>query len=80
MTYDSWKLDNAEDEADRRAYPKPFRLMCSQCQTLNGPRDGECRHCGEPLDPNDDAWEPDPDDARDEAMDRRMLDQRWDSD
>ena len=36
-------------------------------------------NCGEPLDANDDAWEPDPDDARDAMMDR-MLDQRWDSD
>ena len=79
MSYDSWKLDNAEDEADRRAYPKPFRLKCAHCNVLNGPRDGECRNCGEPLDPNDDAWEPDPDDARDAMMDR-MLDQRWDSD
>jgi hypothetical protein len=80
VTYDSWKLDNAEDEADRkaRAWGEP-RLKCAHCDVLNGPRDGECRNCGEPLDPNDDAWEPDPDDARDAMMDR-MLDQRWDSD
>ena len=55
------------------------RLKCAHCDVLNGPRDGECRNCGEPLDPDDDAWEPDPDDARDAMMDR-MLDQRWDSD
>ena len=41
MTYDSWKTRTPEDEADRRAYPREFRLMCAHCNTLNSPRDGE---------------------------------------
>lgn len=82
MTYDDWKLDNADDEADRRR------------RRDRGPNDGECDCCGEyralrqawvtgietwacakcsgdDEDAYDEPPERDPDDAREEHEERR---------
>jgi hypothetical protein len=69
MNYDDWKLETPEDEADRiaRAWGSP-RLVCPQCGKLNGPRNGECDNCGEPL-TVEDSYEPDPDNARERERD-----------
>jgi hypothetical protein len=70
MTYDEWKLETPEDEADRKAlFWGALKLECPQCGKLNGPRNAECCNCSEPL-TKEDAWEPDPDDARDDMQDR----------
>ena len=70
MTYDEWKLETPEDEADRKAHYWGYpRLRCPQCDKINGPTYAECGNCGEPLTPED-RWEPDPDDGRDDMQDR----------
>lgn len=70
MTYDSWKLDNAEDEADRKMRGRKgwrdYRdaQRCWKCgSSWDEPReDGSCYECG--SFPEDEPLEPDPvDDA-----------------
>jgi hypothetical protein len=79
MTYDSWKLETPEDEADRKRgyYRRHWSSYSHACHECGFRLDGqdiddvewECVHCG--------AWntvdEPDPDDRReDEAEERRL--------
>jgi predicted ATP-dependent serine protease len=72
MTYDEWKLETPEDEHARNGWRSMRnRYECSNCGFVLEQEDDsewECIHCG--------TWnnlqERDPDDARDERMDREM--------
>jgi hypothetical protein len=66
VTYDEWKLESPEDERARRWAPDPLR--CLDCGVLNHASEGSCRNC-DSVELEQDSG-PDPDDARDAAMDR----------
>ena len=71
MTYDEWKLETPEDEADRKRRRPRIGGSCPYCYAWGSnwaepTEDGNCYECGEPLN------ERDPDDARDDMQDREM--------
>ena len=63
-SYDAWKLQTPEDEHDRRRHRRRDTEHCWNCGADWNDVDGRCALCGVELDG------PDPDDARDAAMDR----------
>jgi hypothetical protein len=74
MTYDEWKLETPEDESRRRGW-RDYRdaERCWKCRNDWKPdADDElrCAYCEAYAD--DEPAEPDPDDARDERMDREL--------
>ena len=87
MTYDEWRLESPEDEYLRlnrgrngwRAYRDAER--CWNCRNDWKPTDDDemlCWHCG--ADAEDEPAERDPDDARDERLDREIMDSRYEND
>jgi uncharacterized OB-fold protein len=79
MTYDDWKLETPEDEYERKNRSRDFIWRCRDCGTTHQLPEANCRNCNS-EDLEEEPLEPDPDDARDEAWERRMLDSRWDCD
>ena len=82
MTYDEWKLETPEDEEARHARISRNRSgwrdyrdadRCWNCKREWQPSksdDMRCAYCDEHV--CDEPYERDPDDARDEAMDREI--------
>ena len=83
MTYDEWKLETPEDEEARksrfwrnRSGWRDYRdaERCWNCRNDWHPVEGDelmCADCG--ADAQDQPAERDPDDARDEAIDREPM-------
>ena len=79
MTYDDWKLETPEDEAERKGIRTPMfgwrgpPKVCPNCGhdwQADDEREDLCATCG--IDPTIDAHgERDPDDARDDWEDNR---------
>lgn len=85
MTYDDWKLETPEDEYDRknrgrngwRDYRDAERCWnCRNDWKADETDELLCFHCG--ADAQDRPPERDPDDARDERMDREPIEWSFD--